>query len=150
MRSAKYMAAAALLFLAACTQTTQEKGESLFEGLDPPTLNKLRGVYSSTANVSSSETVEIRLRFTDGSVIGAGKCVKTGAAPVVATAEAVLDTSALDAPTGKLSVQELLMKKDTCEAGLPAATYDFKVEEDKLTLWIQGQTNERIYKKIGD
>ncbi len=160
MRGAKMFVAAAILFLsAACSENTQEKGESLFEDLDPPTLNVLRGVYSATIDIPPAESVEIRVRFTDGSIIGASKCVRAGEPVVIATAEAGIDTGGLDAATGKVAIQELLMKRDTqtangrlfvCEAGIAAATYDFKVEDDKLTLWIPGTKTERVFKKVGD
>ncbi len=151
MSSAKFLTVAAVLFTAvACSEDTQSKGEALFEELDPPSPNKLRGVYNSTAEVSSAETVEIRLRFTDDVLLGASKCIKHNAPQVIATGETDLSTGGLDAATGKLTVQELVMKKDFCEGGLPAGTYNFKVEEDKLTLWVEGSLNERTYKKIGD
>lgn len=151
MRIAMLMTAAAILFFVpACSESTQEKGEGLFGELEPATPNKLRGVYSMTADVTSNEKLEMRLRFTDDSVIGGSRCVKEGTPPVLAAGEAGLATEALDAPTGEITVERLLMQQGTCEAGLPAGTYSFKVEEMKLTLWIQDQPLERVFGKVGD
>jgi hypothetical protein len=158
--TAQRMMATVLLLLsssvaAGCAQDTQEKGEALFDDLDPPSFNRLRGVYTTTVDLSPAETIEIRLRFTDDVIIGASKCTKSGIT-VIATGEAELSTGAIDAATGTVTLDDLLMSRpyapgraDLCEAGLRAATYNFRVEEDKLTLWVEGEM-KRTYRKIGD
>jgi hypothetical protein len=132
--------------------------ESLFDNLPGPSPNKLRGVYQTTVEQASG-TVEIRLRFTQGYVVGAGKCTyKTAGVEPITVGGSVtvdaLDNATLDAATGKVTIQTLNFQKTvgnaTCQAGLQGASYDFKVEEDKLTLSVPGAINSLSFKKIGD
>lgn len=129
--------------------------ETLFDTLPPPSPNKLRGVYMVSVEQSSG-TVEIRIRFTDGYVVGAGKCTfkDESIEPILAGGSVRAEISALDAPTGKVTVPNLQFEKKTdravCQAGLQGAAYDFKVEEDKLTLTTPASVGELTFKKIGD
>lgn len=139
------------------SDTPAPQPETLFDNLPAPSPNKLRGVYMSTVEQPSG-TVEIRLRFTEGYVVGAGKCTfkAAGVDPIVAggSVSVSLDNATLDAATGKLTMSNLTFQKTvgnaTCQAGLQGASYDFKVEEDKLTLTAAGAVGALSFKKIGD
>jgi len=140
------------------SSTTGPAPETLFDTLPAPTPSKLRGVYQSTVEQPSG-TVEIRLRFTEGNVVGAGKCTyKTaGVEPITvggSVGVAALDAATLDAASGKLTITTLDFQKTvgqaTCRAGLQGGSFDFKVEEDKLTLSMPNAVNSLSFKKIGD
>jgi hypothetical protein len=129
--------------------------ETLFDTLPPPSPNKLRGVYMVSVEQSGG-TVEIRIRFTDGYVVGAGKCTFKDASiePIITGGSVRAAISSLDAATGKVTVPDLQFEKKTdraiCQAGLQGAEYDYKVEEDKLTLTSPKSVGELTFKKIGD
>lgn len=158
------VALTAALAVAACSDDPDPSSpEGLFGALPAPTINKLRGVFMNTVEDASS-TVEIRLRFTNGSIAGAGRCTyksgTSGAAPhAPILVGGSLDVPALDDPTldaaaGKFTMGDLSFQKTEgttiCQAGLRGASYDFKVEEDLLTLSIPNSTLTLPFKKIGD
>ena len=100
-------------------------------------------------------TVEIRLRFTDSYLVGAAKCVANGSdTPVIAGSTIGLDTTALDAATGKLTIAALTMEKQegnlVCQAGLPGNTYDFTIAEGTLSLAVGDAKLNTSFTKVGD
>jgi hypothetical protein len=128
--------------------------ERLWDSLDSPDQNKLRGVYQLLTTDGNSN-IEIRLRFTDHTVVGAVRCAPKNPKyeGVEATGTAQMGTNDLDAATGKFDVDALAMSKSQdpifCEGGLAADTYDFKVEGLRLTLNRPKITEPIIYTKIG-
>ena len=146
--------AAVLLASAACSDDPPE--EALFEGEhDPPTPNKLRGLYKTVVEVSDMST-EVRLEFTDGALIGAVKCSPKSPAlqPVSVGGQIPFQTDALDAADGQFTIDALNMEKSvnqtTCQGGLREGTYKFKLEEFRLTLSLSSVPSDIIYTKIGD
>jgi hypothetical protein len=145
--------AAAVLALTACSDAPPE--ERLFEDLPEPTPNKLAGVYQAVIT-DAGMTTEIRLEFLEGSVEGAVKCTPKNPKYPTLTAggSATMQTDALEAASGKITVDALTMEKTAegvfCQAGLRAATYDFKVEELGLTLTTPNTPVALKYGKIGD
>jgi len=128
--------------------------ETLFDTLPPATADKLRGVWQTTQEQTNG-TVEIRLRFTDGYLVGAVKCLANGSdTPVLAGATTELDTTALDAASGKLTIGALSMQKQDgnliCQGGVPANTYDFTIAEDTLTLAVKDAKLNTSFTKVGD
>ncbi|MBX3261137.1 MAG: hypothetical protein KF782_15745 [Labilithrix sp.] len=154
-------ATAAFLVLTACTSEGDDDAappppapETLFEALPAASPNTLRGVWQTTQTASNG-TVELRLRFMDRYVIGAAKCVVTGSdTGVIAGGSIGLDTAALDAATGTLTIGSLGFEKQEgnvkCQGGLPANTYDFTIVDNTLTLTVGGAQLNAAFTKIGD
>ncbi|MDF2697799.1 MAG: hypothetical protein K0S65_6182 [Labilithrix sp.] len=154
-------AAAAFLVLTACADDdTADDGppppapETLFDMLPAASPGKLRGVWQST-QTQPNGTVEIRLRFMEKYAVGAAKCVATGSETAVLTGGAVgLETTALDAATGKLTVGALGFQKQEgnilCQVSLPANTYDFTIEGETLSLAVGEAKLNTSFTKVGD
>jgi hypothetical protein len=151
-----FAAVALLLSLTGCAAKKDllDPG-NLFGDADPATPNKLRGVYQLLSTDGNSN-IEIRLRFTDHYVVGAIKCVPINPkfGPLDVGDKVNMGTDDLDAATGKFSVDTLSMTKDEdpiiCEGGLVGDTYDFKVEDLRLTLKRPSVVTPVVYSKIGD
>ncbi|MBX3205432.1 MAG: hypothetical protein KF764_10205 [Labilithrix sp.] len=154
-------AMAAFVLLTACASETDgdsppppPAAETLFDTLPAATPNTLRGVWQTTQTASNG-TVELRLRFMDRYVVGAAKCVATGSdTPVIAGGSIGLDTTALDAATGKLTIGSLGFEKQEgnikCQGGLQANTYDFTIEDNTLTLTVGNAKLNAAFTKVGD
>ena len=154
-------AATALLFFAACS--SKDKGpsdsglppdpETLFEDLPAATPNTLRGVWQST-RPENNGTTELRLRFMDKYLVGAAMCFTEGAdLGVLAGDTTDLETSSLDTAAGTVKIGSLGFQKQdgivSCVGGMPAATYNFAIVDNTLTLTTN---NVRLptLTKIGD
>ncbi|MBX3198586.1 MAG: hypothetical protein KF894_10670 [Labilithrix sp.] len=154
-------ATAAFLFFTACASESDgdappppPEPETLFETLPAASPNTLRGVWQTTQTASNG-TVELRLRFMDRYVVGAAKCVATGSdTAVIAGGSIGLETTALDAATGKLTIGSLGFEKVEgnvkCQGGLPANTYDFTIVDDTLTFAVGEAKLNAAFTKIGD
>jgi hypothetical protein len=142
----------ALLTLTACKSKSPD--DKLYGDLDPPTPNTLKGVYQTVVTDEGMST-EIRLDFEKDTLLGAVRCTPKNPAlgEVSVDGQTDLQTDALDAATGQFTVAAFSMEKtvDTtfCQGGLRAATYDFKVEDLKLTLTTKEISEPLVYGKIG-
>ncbi len=154
------LASLALLAVTACASESDSSApappapETLFDTLPAATPDKLRGVWQST-QTQTNGTVEIRLRFTDSYLVGAVKCVANGSdTPVIAGSTIGLDTTALDAATGKLTIAALSMQKQegnlVCQAGVPGNTYDFTIADGTLSLAVGDAKLNTSFTKVGD
>jgi hypothetical protein len=128
--------------------------ETLFETLPAASPEKLRGVWQST-QTQPDGTVELRVRFTDKYLVGAAKCLAKGSdTPVVAGGSIGLETTALDAATGKVTFGTLGVLKEEgglrCEASLPGNTYDFRIEGSSLSFSVGNAKLNLALTKIGD
>ena len=154
------LAGFALLVLTACGSDSDSDAppppapETLFDTLPAATPDKLRGVWQST-QTQTNGTVEIRLRFTDAYLVGAAKCIANGSdSPILAGATIGLDTTALDAATGKLTIGALNIQKQegnlVCQAGVPGNTYDFTIADGTLSLAVGDAKLNTSFTKVGD
>lgn len=154
------LASLALLAVTACASESDSSApappapETLFDTLPAATPDKLRGVWQST-QTQTNGTVEVRLRFTDSYLVGAAKCVANGSdTPVIAGSTIGLDTTALDAATGKLTIAALSMQKQegnlVCQAGVPGNTYDFTIADGTLSLAVGDAKLNTSFTKVGD
>jgi hypothetical protein len=135
----------------AASATPPPAPETLFDAASP---NVLRGVWGNTQEQPNG-TIEIRLRFIDKYLVGGAKCTpKGGGASVIAGGSIALNTEALDAATGKLTIGTLGFQKQEgqllCQVSLPANTYDFTVAETTLTLAVGAAKVSPSFEKIGD
>lgn len=153
-------AAVAFLSLTACSSDAGSDTppppapETLFDTLPPATAGTLRGVWQSM-RTQPNGTVDLRLRFTDGHLVGAAKCIANGSdTAALAGGSTGLDTTALDAATGKLTIGQLVFEKQEgnllCKAGLPGNTYDFTIADGTLTLAAGAAKLDTSFTKIGD
>lgn len=138
-----------IFFLAGCSS-----GE-LFDDLDEPTPNVLRGVFQ-TSGTDGNFDIDVRLRFDDDVLTGAAKCRPRNPKfkEMDLEGEVPLEVSDLDAAEGEFTIPTLSMSADQgeliCEAGLRAGTYSYKVEDRKLTLRNKDVAIDLIYGKVGD
>jgi hypothetical protein len=129
--------------------------EALFGDLDPPTPNKLKGVYQAVIDEAGMST-EIRLQFDSGTLEGALHCTPKNPAyaPISVGSQIDLSTNDIDAASGTFTIDNFTMDKQVdvidCQGGLRGGTYNFKVENLKLTLTLPGIAEPIIYGKIGD
>jgi hypothetical protein len=153
----------ALFVLAACSSSTDSgpappTSESLFDpALPPASPNKLRGVWSQGGvQTQAAGTIEVRYRFLEKYVVGAVKCVPaSGGGEVIAGKTIALDTTDLDAASGKLSMGALVMDKKTdtfqCVGGNPnSGTFDFKITDNKISLTVAGAVGSIDLIKVND
>jgi hypothetical protein len=152
------VAAVAFLVLTACASEDDSDPppapETLFDTLPAASPDKLRGVWQST-QTQQNGTVEIRLRFMEKHLVGAAKCLAKGSdTPVLAGGSVGLDTSALDAATGKVTVGTLALQKQEgnliCQLSLQGNTYDFTIENGTLTLAVGNAKLNTVFTKVGD
>jgi hypothetical protein len=147
-------AAAIVAMLLAGTACSSDDPSDLFEGQDTPTPNVLKGVYKLNIDEPGA-TIEIRLRFKSDEIVGAVRCTSKaeGGGTLEAGGTVPFDGDA-DAAAGSFTIDALVLEKNAppfyCQAGLRAGTYDFKVEEFKLTLTTQEVVEPIIYAKVGD
>jgi hypothetical protein len=141
--------------IAALTACSDDPEEKLFGDLDPPTPNKLAGVWKNPVEEAGMVT-EIRLEFTEDLIIGAVKCTPKSSklSPVTVGGEIGWETNALEAASGQFTVANFTMVKSEngvhCEGGLRGGTWDFKIEELKLTLTTPDLPVALTYSKIGE
>jgi hypothetical protein len=141
--------------VAACSDEDVPEPEDLFGSRPAASPNKLHGLYKVVAEEASKST-EIRLWFGEDSLVGAARCtpVSDKFQPITVGGKIKLETDGLDSASGQFTIGTLTMAKNVdefyCEAGLRAATYDFKVEELKLTLTTPILADPLVYAKIGD
>lgn len=151
---------AALVVLSACSSDPSTSDdpptpapETLFDSLPAASPNKLRGVWSTTQEQAGG-TIEIRIRFIEKYIVGAAKCSPKAGDAVIAGGTIGLDTTALDAANGKVTIGSLVMDKKTdtvqCQAQVPGGSYDFTVEDAKLTLTMPNAAGSLQLAKVGD
>lgn len=138
--------------IAGCSE--DDSPDALFSPDDPPTPNILRGTYRLIVD-EPGLTTEVRLRFTDDAVAGAARCdskAKKGSTVIIG-GDVELHTDALDEASGRFDVVDLVLDKNvgdiSCQAGLRAGTYDFQVEDLRLSLTSKDLPAPLIYEKVG-
>lgn len=150
----------ASLLLTACSSDDGDKlppppaPETLFADLPAATPEKLRGVWQNTSKPQGG-TVELRLRFMEHYVVGAAKCTADGSdTPVIAGSSIGLETTALDAASGKATFATLGMVKEAnqlhCEASVPGAAYDFTIKDGVLSFTTSNAKLNVTFTKVGD
>lgn len=135
--------------------SSDEDPEALFEELDDPTPNVLRGIYRVIVE-DGNLTTDLRLRFTEDTLVGAAKCMPKNPAfsPMEVEATSAMSATNLGGAEGDLTVDALDAVKEQrglfCQLGFRAGTYKYKLEELKLTLTSPDIAVPLIYEKIGD
>jgi hypothetical protein len=151
--------AASLLVLAACSSSDDGSAPpdpvKNFDPLPAATPGKLRGVWE-TKQEQAQGTIEVRIKFTDGFAVAAARCTYTvaGAPPAILAGTSVsLTTTALDAPTGTFTIPAIEFQKQdgqaVCLLKVAGSTYDFKVEDTKLSATGAGVALPQLT-KVGD
>ncbi len=148
-------AVACFLSIVGCSDEAALDPETLFGDQRAPSPNRLRGVYKTVVEEPGVD-VEIRLRFGEGFLAGAVMCTPTSKnyPPVSTDGKVEMETGSIDNAAGQFTIPTLTMEKTVdpilCQAAIRGATYDFKLEELKLTLTLPGTQVELVYTKIGD
>ncbi len=128
--------------------------ESLFDAPPAATPGKLRGLYTLATQQQAGGDIEVRVRFIQDYAVGAAKCTPAGGGtPVIAGKSISMQTDALEAGTGKLTMGALVFQKQEgnliCGGGIQqGGTFDFTVDGTSLTLTL---SNAKLTAtKIGD
>lgn len=129
--------------------------KTVFDTLPPPTPNKLRGVWLAKTTAENGTTTDLHLKFTDGFLVGGARCLpKDKSRSVTIGGSAKLETTALDAATGRFTIANLSFSTRegdlTCGTTLAGNTYEFSITERKLTLSITNSGSSSSFEKIGD
>jgi hypothetical protein len=146
--------AAAFATILLATACSSDDPSELFGDQDAPTPNVLKGVYKLNVDEPGA-SIEVRLRFNEDEIIGAVRCVSKaeGGGTLEAGGTVAFDGD-VEAQEGSFTIAALVLEKNAppfyCQAGLRAGTYDFKLEELKLTLTAKDVVTPIIYAKIGD
>lgn len=129
--------------------------EVVFGSLQPPTPNKLSGVWETNTTLADGTQVSTRILFMESYAVGAARCIpQDRSRSLVAGGAADLETTALALASGTLKMKALnFSARDgnlSCAIALAGNTYDFSIVERKLTLAASNSPTSVAFEKVGD
>lgn len=158
----KRVLAAMVMMSAACTVNAQDDSaaspqtKALFAELPAATPDKLRGVWSLKSQGNAGDA-EIRLRFTDGKIVGGVRCTtKAGAELLTVGGEVPATTDDLDKKSGSFTMKTTLQMDgkgsdgQTCQGRLDAAEWGFVVTGTNVILSSIEPKGTASFQKVGD